>query len=201
MITLFGATGSGKSIQGQILSRRLGWAWYSSRDMLSSMHNKDIMYKLDHGMFVDDDTMNSLMRDVMRRAHARGIDRVVLDGFPSSYRQVRWLIDNHEIQYLTGAIILRVPHGELWKRLMERKRVDDTRAAIERRQDLYERSITGMIRALSMENVQIREINGIGTPDDVFERIEEVLGEWNLIPRKQYTKISENVKIDYRSAI
>ena len=127
--------------------------------------------------------------------------RVVLDGFPSSYRQVRWLIDNHEIQYLTGAIILRVPHGELWKRLMERNRVDDTRAAIGRRQDLYDRSITGMIRALSMENVQIREINGIGTPDDVFERIEEVLGEWNLIPRKQYTKISENVKIDYRSAI
>ena len=84
---------------------------------------------------------------------------------------------------------------------MERKRVDDTRAAIERRQDLYDRSITGMIRALSMENVQIREINGIGTPDDVFERIEEVLGEWNLIPRKQYAKISENVKIDYRSAI
>lgn len=201
MITLFGATGSGKSIQGQILSRRLGWAWYSSRDMLSSMRNKDIMYKLDHGMFVDDDTMNSLMRDVMHRAHARGVGRVVLDGFPSSYRQVRWLIDNHEIQYLTGAIILRVPHGELWKRLMERKRVDDTRAAIERRQDLYDRSITGMIRALSMENVQIREINGIGTPDDVFERIEEVLGEWNLIPRKQYTKISENVKIDYRSAI
>ena len=159
------------------------------------------MYKLDHGMFVDDDTMNSLMRDVMRRAHARGVGRVVLDGFPSSYRQVRWLIDNHEIQYLTGAIILRVPHGELWRRLMERKRVDDTRAAIERRQDLYDRSITGMIRALSMENVQIREINGIGTPDDVFERIEEVLGEWNLIPRKQYAKISENVKIDYRSAI
>ena len=201
MITLFGATGSGKSVQGQMLSRRLGWAWYSSRDMLSSMHNKDIMYKLDHGMFVDDDTMNSLMRDVMRRAHARGTGRVVLDGFPSSYRQVRWLIDNHEIQNLTGAIILRVPHGELWKRLMERKRVDDTRAAIERREDLYDRSITGMIRALSMENVQIREINGMGTPGDVFERIEEVLGEWNLIPRKQYAKISENVKIDYSSTI
>ncbi len=201
MITLFGATGSGKSVQGQMLAQQLGWAWYSSRDMLSSMHNKDIMYKLDHGMFVDDDTMNSLMRDVMRRAHARGTNRVVLDGFPSSYRQVRWLIDNHEIQNLTGAIILRVPHGELWKRLMERKRVDDTRAAIERREDLYDRTITGMIRALSMENVQIREINGMGTPGDVFERIEEVLGEWGLIPRKQYAKVSEQVKIDYRSKV
>lgn len=201
MITLFGAPGSGKSVQGQMLARKLGWAWYSSRDMLSSMHDKDIMYKLDHGMFVDDDTMNGLMQDVMRRAHARGTNRVVLDGFPSSYRQVRWMIDHKEIQYLTGAIVLRVPHGELWKRLMERKRIDDTRAAIERRQDLYDRSVTGMIRALSMENVQIREVNGMGTEEDVFERIKEVLGEWELIPRKQYEKVSRNVRIDYQSRI
>ena len=201
MITLFGAPGSGKSVQGQMLARKLGWAWYSSRDMLSSMHDKDIMYKLDHGMFVDDDTMNSLMQDVMRRAHARGTNRVVLDGFPSSYRQVRWMIDHKEIQYLTGAIVLRVPHGELWKRLMERKRIDDTRAAIERRQDLYDRSVTGMIRALSMENVQIREVNGMGTEEDVFERIKEVLGEWELVPRKQYEKVSRNVRIDYQSRI
>lgn len=191
MITLFGAPGSGKSVQGQMLARKLGWAWYSSRDMLSTMHNKDIMYRLDHGMFVDDDTMNSLMRDVMQRAHARGVERVVLDGFPSSYRQVRWMIDHGEIEYLTGAIILRVPHGELWKRLMERKRVDDTRAAIERRNELYDRSITGMVRALSMEDVLIREVDGMGTEQDVLERIKEILGEWDLIPRKQYEKIKQ----------
>ena len=201
MITLFGAPGSGKSEQGQMLARKLGWAWYSSRDMLSSMHNKDIMYKLDHGMFVDDDTMNELMHDVMCKAHARGTNRVVLDGFPSSYRQVRWLIDNKEIQNLTGAIVLRVPHGELWKRLMDRKRVDDTRAAIERRNELHDRTMTGMIRALSMENVLIREVDGMGTPEDVYERIYEVLGEWELVPRKQYKKVSERVRINYRDAI
>ena len=191
MITLFGAPGSGKSVQGQMLARKLGWAWYSSRDMLSTMHNKDIMYRLDHGMFVDDDTMNSLMRDVMQQAHARGVECVVLDGFPSSYRQIRWMIDHGEIEYLTGAIILRVPHGELWKRLMERKRVDDTRAAIERRNELYDRSITGMVRALSMEDVLIREVDGMGTEQDVLERIKEILGEWDLIPRKQYEKIKQ----------
>ena len=201
MITLFGAPASGNSVQGELIARKYGWSWYSSRDMLMSMQNKDIMYALEHGMFVDDEMMNSLMGDVVRRAHAKGVGRVVLDGFPSSYRQVRWMIDNNEIENLTGAIILRVPHGELWKRLMERKRVDDTRAAIERRQDQYDRTITGMIRALSMENVQIREINGMGTPEDVLERIDEVLGEWGLVPRKQYDKISENIKIDYGSAV
>ena len=184
-----------------MLARKRGWAWYSSRDMLSSMHDKDIMYKLDHGMFVDDDTMNDLMRDVMRKAHARGVGRVVLDGFPSSYRQVRWMIDNNEIEHLKGAIVLRVPHGELWKRLMERKRIDDTRAAIERRNELYDRSITGMIRALSMENVEIREVNGMGTPEDVYERISEVLGEWGLVPRKQYEKVSEHIRINYEDKI
>ena len=189
MITLFGAPGSGKSVQGELIARKHGWSWYSSRDMLMSMHNKDIMYALDHGMFVDDKTMNSLMSDVMRRAHARGTNRVVLDGFPSSYRQVRWMIDNKEIQYLTGAIVLRVPHGELWKRLMERKRVDDTRAAIERRNELYDRTVTGMMRALSMENVQIREVNGMGTPEDVLARIDEVLGEWGLVPKKEYERV------------
>ena len=72
---------------------------------------------------------------------------------------------------------------------MARKRVDDTRAAIERREDLYDRSITGMIRALSMENVLIREVNGMGTPEDVYERIYEVLGEWNLVKRKEYERV------------
>jgi len=189
MITLFGSSGSGKSVQGELIARKYGWSWYSSRDMLMSMHNKDVAYALDHGMFVDDKTMNGLMSDIMRRAHARGVNRVVLDGFPSSYRQVRWLIDNGEIQHLKGAIVLRVPHGELWRRLMERKRVDDTRAAIERREDLYDRTITGMIRLLSMENVQIREIDGLGTPDDVHRRICEVLGEWGLMRRKEFERV------------
>ena len=73
---------------------------------------------------------------------------------------------------------------------MARKRVDDTRAAIERRNEAYDRAITGMTRALMQENIPVREVNGLGTPNDVLERIEEVLGEWGLVRRKQYQKIS-----------
>jgi hypothetical protein len=52
-----------------------------------------------------------------------------------------------------------------------------------------------------MENVLVREVNGMGTPEDVLERISEILGEWNLVPRKQYKDISKNIKINYTSQV
>ena len=186
MITLFGATGSGKSEQGKLLAHKYRWSWVSSRDLLQNLRDRDVDLALRNGMYIDDKIMNRVMMDAIQRT--RGARNVVLDGFPSDLRQVRWLIDHGEIQNLTGAIILRVPHGELWRRLVNRKRVDDTRAAIERRNELYDRAITGMIRALSQEGVEIREVDGLGTPQDVLERIEEVLGEWGLVPRKQFEK-------------
>ena len=186
MITLFGAPGSGKSEQGMLLARKYGWQWLSYRDLLLAMRNREVTYALEHGMFVDEDVMAQMMRNALASARSDA----VLDGFPTDLRQVRWMIDNKQIQKIKGAIILRVPHGELWRRLMARKRVDDTRAAIERRNEAYDRAITGMTRALMQENIPVREVNGLGTPNDVLERIEEVLGEWGLVRRKQYQKIS-----------
>ncbi len=153
-----------------------------------SMHNREVTFALEHGMYVDEKVMNQMMKNAMASANFSA----VLDGFPTDLRQVRWLIDNKQIDKIKGAIILRVPHGELWKRLMARKRVDDTRAAIERRNEAYDRSITGIMRALSQENIPVREVDGLGTPEDVSERIAEVLGEWGLVRRKQFKKMSEH---------
>ena len=68
MITLFGPTGSGKSEQGKLLSQKYHWTWVSARDQLMSLHDKDIQYALDHGMFVDDETMNGLMERILAKA-------------------------------------------------------------------------------------------------------------------------------------
>lgn len=187
MITLFGPTGSGKSEQGKLLAQKYHWTWVSAREQLMGLHDKDIQYALDHGMFVDDETMNGLMERILAKAKSSN-KQVVLDGFPSTVRQVQWLIDRGEIKNITGAIVLRVPHGELWRRLMLRKRVDDTRAAIERREDSYDRAMTGMMRVLSQNDVFVREVDGRNEPKDVLERIEEVLADWQLIPKKQFAK-------------
>ncbi len=203
MITLFGAPGAGKTEQGKLLALKHGWEWVSYRDLLMKLHDKDISYALEHGLFIDDDKATELMRDTLNRLK-RSTPRfasdfidgrtreIVLDGFPADYRQVKWLIDNGEIKNLKGAIVLRVPRGELWRRLVARKRVDDTRAAIERRQDAYERNITGMIKTLTKNGVLVREVNGCNSPQDVLERIDDVLADWGMVPKKQYERISES---------
>lgn len=200
MITLFGAPGAGKTIQGQLLARKYGWDWVSYRDLLLNLRDRDISFALEHGMFIDDKKATRVIQETLNRLQARSSVRfssdtyrrqIVLDGFPTDYRQVKWLIDNKEIKNLEGAIVLRVPRGELWRRLVERKRVDDTRAAIERRQDMYDRNITGMIRALTTNGVKVREVDGGNSPEDVLARIEDVLADWEMIPKKQYAKIEE----------
>lgn len=187
MITLFGAPGAGKTVQGRLLADKYHWEWVSYRDLLLSLHDRDIRYALEHGLFIDTDKAIPAIKETLDELND-GHREVVLDGFPADYQQLRWLIDNKQINNLTGAIVLRVPRGELWRRLVERKRVDDTRAAIERRQDLYDRNITGMIRTLTMNGVLVREVNGENAPEDVLERVEDVLADWGMVPKKQFEK-------------
>ena len=188
MIAIFGAPGAGKSMQGQMLARKYGWQWVSSRDLLMGLRDRDVTLALNNGMTVDAEKNLQVLQHVLQSAERSG-RMLVLDGFPSSVQQIYWMIEHGYIKDLTGAIVLRVPRGELWRRLVERKRVDDTRAAVERRQDLYERAVTGMIRTLSMNGVKVREVNGQNTPQDVQERIDEVLGEWGLVARKDFARI------------
>ena len=203
MITIFGAPGAGKTEQGRLLAQKYNWTWISYRDLMMKFGDRDIRFALDHGMYIDDKVAAKVMQSVLNEAkratrpvfasdRRAGFTReIILDGFPSDYRQVKWIIDSGEIKDLTGAIILRVPRGELWRRLVLRKRVDDTRAAIERRQDYYEQQITGMVKTLSKNGVLIREVNGENAPNDVLARIEEVLGDWRLVPKKQFERITE----------
>lgn len=208
MIAIFGAPGAGKTLQGQMLAQKYGWEWMSYRDLLLGLGDREIKYALEHGMFIDEKKANVAMERLFRDLHEKEIRtwrqpgspvgkirhekcEVILDGFPAEYRQLKWMVEHGEVKNLRGAIILRVPRGELWRRLVERKRVDDTRAAIERRQDAYERNITGIMRTLGMNGVEVREVDGGNAPEDVLERIEEVFGDWGLIQKKQYAKIEQ----------
>ena len=187
MIIIFGAPGAGKTVQGQLLASRHGWRWISSRNLMLSLDDKDISLALNNGMPVDNEKSVHALSQALG-SHNLNTTTVVLDGFPTNVSQIYWMIENNYLPYIKGVIILRVPHGELWRRLLARGRIDDTRAAIERRQSLYDRAIHGMLHVLKTNNVRVSEIDGSNSPEDVLERIEERLGEWEIIPKKNYPK-------------
>ena len=69
----------------------------------------------------------------------------------------------------------------MWRRLEERGREDDTRESIEKRWSLFEQTIYTMSEMLKGAGVQIVDIDGEGTVDEVTERIEKVLTDWSII--------------------
>ena len=46
-----------------------------------------------------------------------------------------------------------------------------------------------------MNNVEVREVDGRNEPKDVLERIEEVLADWGLIPKKQFEKNTKSRRL------
>ena len=47
-----------------------------------------------------------------------------------------------------------------------------------------------MIKTLTQQGIPVREVDGSNSPEDVLERIEEVLADWGMIQEKQYAQIN-----------
>ena len=180
MIILFGAAGSGKSVQGQALAEKYDWRWMSVGQLLRECDDPEMNEIMKRGELVPDDFVVKMMHDGMMKEVEKN-RFVVLDGYPRDEWQAKWIVENGDEKYLDGAIIIDVDHDELWRRLQERGRADDTREAIEKRWKIFEQSIYSMAEILSNSGVKVTHINGVGTIGEVSERIENVLREWGII--------------------
>jgi len=76
---------------------------------------------------------------------------------------------------------LKVSEEELWRRLEERGRADDTRESIEQRWKIFKTTIADMRKILESDGVEFKEVDGEGDKDEITRRIEQVLTEWQLI--------------------
>ncbi len=175
MILFFGPPGAGKSVQGQLLAARHGWRWLSSGQLLRDLHDPAMMAQLQTGELTDDDLVNQVIADALKRA--KSIPHVIIDGFPRRLKQAKWLIDtqpDHE-RAIQLVIILEVPRSELIRRLKLRGRVDDTEATINERMQIYRKEIYPILTYLTEQDIHIAHIDGSGTVGQVHDRIEAEL--------------------------
>ncbi len=184
MIVFFGPAGAGKSVQGQILAARHGWRWLSSGQLLRDSRDVEIMEQMRTGALVSTEQTNSVIADALERA--KGIEQVILDGFPRKLEQAQWLIDIKERhgRDMQLAVVLEVPRAELEKRLQVRGRIDDTADVIEERLTIYRKEIYPILTFLTDKHVRIAHIDGTGTVGQVHDRIESELEALKIVKDK-----------------
>jgi adenylate kinase len=180
MIIFFGPAGAGKSVQGQLLAARNGWRWLSSGQLMRDTHDIELIKEMQTGKLASPEKASELMGEALRRS--KNIDRVILDGFPRSLSQAKWLIDSqadHE-RSIALVIVLEVPRSELLKRLEVRGRVDDTPEAVDERLKVYRTEIYPILTYLTEQGVNIAHIDGTGSVGQIHDRIMDELTACNL---------------------
>jgi len=180
MIALFGPAGSGKSLQGEILAEKYGWKWLSVGQLLRDQNDVEIDEKLKTGELFDDEFVTKLMHGAMVDMEALGVE-VILDGYPRNEAQAKRMAENGDMKMVKGAIVLEVDKKELWERIEERGRDDDTREAVERRWEIFEQNMCSIVPLFEKENVKITTVDGMGTVEEITARLEAVLDDLGVL--------------------
>lgn len=168
MIILFGLAGSGKGTQGKALSEIFGWRWLSVGEAIRQTGDyKDI---IDRGELIPDEKVINLMNKQIEKSEAEGFE-VILDGYPRNKEQAEWMVNNIP-EKIDGAIILEVPKDELLERLALRGRDDDKeKESVERRFEIFEQNIYSILPLLEGKNIPIERVSGVGTVEEVTDRL------------------------------
>ena len=173
MILLFGPTGAGKSMQGQMLAVRQGWKWLSTGEMLRQSSDEAVIATLKSGDLVSDELTYQVFEEAIQDAQHKNYPNIIVDGFPRTKEQAAWLDDymariNEKIDVV---IVLEVPEGEIMARLEKRHRMEDTPDTIARRMAIYRQKMYPVLGIFAEAGVKINHLDGTGTAGEVHDRI------------------------------
>lgn len=180
MILLFGPTGAGKSMQGQMLAVRMGWKWLSTGQMLRDSDDSEMNELLKTGELIDDNVIYRVFDEAIQDAKAKNFSKVIVDGFPRTKEQAEWLAEYMEKagEEIEQVVVLEVPETEIMKRLEKRGRMEDNPETIARRMTIYRQKMYPVLGIFAEDGVKIIHLDGTGTAGEVHDRLyAEVVGE------------------------
>jgi adenylate kinase len=102
----------------------------------------------------------------------------LLDGFPRTIAQAEALdrLLEDKKTPLDVVLELRVPEDELFNRLAGRGRADDKPEVIRQRLVAYRQQTEPLLKYYEKMRL-LKSINGLGTVDEIFDRVVDVLGD------------------------
>ena len=185
-IVMFGAPGSGKGTQSEVLIKTYGLFHISTGDVLrdhikrGTALGKTAQEYINQGQLIPDELMVNILASVMddnKEAAAKG---VIFDGFPRTIPQAEALEEMLQQRgtKVSAVIGLDVPEeiliGRLLNRGKESGRSDDNLETITSRLEVYNNQ-TAPLTAFYAQKGLLHMVQGTGGAEVVFERVRKVI--------------------------
>ena len=183
-IVIFGAPGSGKGTQSELIISKYGLYHISTGEILRQEIKKQTALGaiadeyIKTGQLIPDDLIIKILGDVLdANPDARGY---IFDGFPRTIAQGKALdqLLREKNTSIIAVLYLVVDEDELLERLVKRgeesNRTDDDPEIIQKRLEVY-RTQTEPLKEYYRKKGKLFKIKGNNSIDDVFEKIVDVL--------------------------
>ncbi len=184
-VVIFGAPGSGKGTQSELIIKKYGLFHISTGDVLraeikngTELGNTAKAF-IEKGQLVPDQLIIDMLANVLDSNPATK-DGVIFDGFPRTIPQAEALNEMLKERGTQVSIVvgLDVEESELIDRLLKRGQVsgrsDDNYETIKSRLDVYNNQ-TSPLKAFYIKEGKYADIQGMGTVEDIFARIEKAI--------------------------
>ena len=165
-LIILGATGAGKGTQSRFISRILKLKHIEMGKLLRKEARKNKLIKkfMTQGKLIPNNiTIKILNKEIKNRKD------FVLDGFPRTLVQAKALRFKPDL-----VLFLNVGKDDIVKRLLLRKRFDDTKKNIEERYHLYLKKTLPVINYYKKKNILVT-VNGNPSIKEVSKNIKEAL--------------------------
>lgn len=181
-VVVFGYPGSGRGSQGKAVAQKFGLEYVATGPMLDAeikqgtVIGKKIIALYENGQLVPDEIVVQLIEKKL--AHTKDVKGFIFKGFPRTLVQsyiLDGLLKKHGSS-ISQIVEIEVPTLELIRRLDERSKTghcmpyDSSTAKIVKRLQEHETKTVPVIEKYKQLHDVIK-INGLGTFEEVFERI------------------------------
>ena len=183
-IILFGPPGAGKGTQAKYLVKKLNGYQISTGEILreeiknNTEIGKKIFDVMNEGKFVDDEIVNTLMKNIISDPHKK--DKLIFDGYPRSLSQAKNLdlLLNESNQKIDFIFFLNVNKETILNRIEKRKtienRSDDNQFTIINRYDTYMKTTKPVLDFYS-KNSNFYEIDGGLKIEEITVKMDNIL--------------------------
>ena len=173
-ILISGPQGSGKTTQAELLAADLAVPHFSSGEFLRTLARENsevgriVKKHIAAGTLIPDDLALKLVSDELEKLEYN--TGFVLEGNPRTVEQAENF--KHKLDVV---IYLKLPDGECVKRLLNRRRSDDTEELIKTRLTVYHKETEPMLdyyRKLKL----LHRVDGLGSIESIHNTIAEIVG-------------------------